>query len=56
MIASRWWIGAPPMPLALGPRSVARETEVDGVFHFEVAIALPFIGHVVGYRGWLRRP
>ena len=52
----RWWIGPLAMPLALGPRSVARETEVDGVFHFEVAVALPFIGHVVGYRGWLRRP
>lgn len=51
----RWWIGPLAMPLALAPRSVARESEVDSVFHFEVAIDLPLIGHIVGYRGWLQR-
>jgi hypothetical protein len=51
----RWWLGPAPLPLALGPRGVARETEIDGVFHFDVPIALPFVGPIVSYQGWLKR-
>lgn len=49
-----WRVGPLPLPLAWAPRSPAREWEEDGVFHFDVPIALPLIGPVVHYRGWLR--
>lgn len=51
----RWWFGPLPMPLALGPKGVARETERDGRFCFDVPLALPLVGPVVTYRGWLVR-
>lgn len=44
-----------PLPLALAPRSLAREWEEDGRFRFDVPIALPFVGLVVHYSGWLVR-
>ena len=53
MHISRWWLGPVPMPLALAPRSLAREWEEDGRFQFDVPIALPLIGQLVHYRGWL---
>ncbi len=43
-----------PLPLILAPRTLAREYEAAGRFHFDVPIALPLIGRVVHYRGWLR--
>jgi NAD(P)-dependent dehydrogenase (short-subunit alcohol dehydrogenase family) len=49
----RWWIGPVPMPRFLLPRDVAREYQVDGRFHFDVPIALPLIGPVIHYKGWL---
>lgn len=51
----RWWVGPIPMPLALGPRGLARETEFNGLFQFDVPIALPLLGPIVSYRGSLRR-
>lgn len=42
------------LPLALAPRSTAYEWAEDERFHFDVSIALPLIGLVVHYRGWLR--
>jgi hypothetical protein len=51
----RWWFGPIPMPLALGPKGLARETEQDGLFHFDVPIALPLLGSIVSYHGSLRR-
>ena len=53
MVMRRWWIGPVPLPLALAPRSTAREWEEDGLFHFDVPIALPLIGRLVRYRGSL---
>jgi hypothetical protein len=54
MAMRRWWLWTVPLPLALAPRSVAREWEEDARFHFDVPISLPGLGHVVHYRGWLR--
>jgi NAD(P)-dependent dehydrogenase (short-subunit alcohol dehydrogenase family) len=51
----RWWIGPIPLPLALAPRSVAHEWAEDGRFWFDVPIALPLIGRLVHYRGWLEQ-
>ncbi len=48
-----WSIFRVPLPLALAPRSHAREWEEDGRFYFDVPIALPLIGRIVHYRGWL---
>jgi hypothetical protein len=49
----RWWLGPIPLPLALAPRSAAREWEEEGRFHFDVAISMPLVGTIVHYRGWL---
>ena len=49
----RWWVGPLRMPLFLAPRGIATEREVDGRFHFDVPIALPLVGLLVHYRGWL---
>jgi NAD(P)-dependent dehydrogenase (short-subunit alcohol dehydrogenase family) len=46
------WLGL-PLPLALAPRSHAREWQEDGSFRFDVPIALPLVGLVVHYSGWL---
>ncbi|PNP96210.1 SDR family oxidoreductase [Sphingobium sp. SA916] len=53
MIMRRWWIGPLPLPTWLAPRSSAREWAEGGRFHFDVPIALPLIGRLVHYRGWL---
>ena len=53
MVMQRWWIGPMPLPEWLAPRSTAREWAEDGRFHFDVPIALPLIGRLVHYRGWL---
>lgn len=42
-----------PLPRRLLPRGQGMEEERDGRFRFEVEIALPLIGRVVRYRGWL---
>ena len=42
-----------PLPLALAPRGVAREWEEQGRFRFDVPIALPLVGRIVHYTGWL---
>ena len=48
-----WSCFGVPLPLALAPESVAREWEEGGRFHFDVPIALPLVGRIVHYRGWL---
>jgi len=45
-----WFV---PLPLFLAPKSLASEWDEDGRFHFDVPIALPIIGLMVHYRGWL---
>ncbi len=54
MVMRRWWLGPFRLPLALAPRSLAREWEENGRFHFDVPIALPILGQIVHYRGHLR--
>ena len=49
----RWSFFGLPLPLALAPRSPAREWEADGLFHFDVPIDVPLIGRVIHYHGWL---
>lgn len=56
MIIRRWWLGPLPLPLSLAPHTEAREWEEGGRFQFEVAIALPLLGPLVHYRGWLEPP
>ncbi|HEX8124135.1 MAG TPA: DUF4166 domain-containing protein [Allosphingosinicella sp.] len=53
MVLRRWWVGPLRLPLCLAPRSQAREWEEGGRFHFDVPIALPLLGPLVHYRGWL---
>ena len=48
-----WSAFGVPLPLAFAPTSRAREWEADGRFHFDVPTALPLIGRIVHYRGWL---
>ncbi|MNY78176.1 hypothetical protein D3C86_2183260 [compost metagenome] len=50
----RWSLLRVPLPLWLAPSSEAREWAEGEVFCFDVPIALPGIGEVVHYRGWLR--
>jgi hypothetical protein len=49
-----WRIGPVRLPASLAPATLARE-DVDGHgrFRFDVTIALPFVGRLVRYRGWL---
>lgn len=51
----QWSVFGVPLPLALAPRTCAREWEEDGRFRFDVPILLPLIGLVVRYTGWLQR-
>jgi hypothetical protein len=53
MHLAHWTFLGLPLPLFLAPRSVAREWEEAGRFHFDVPISLPLIGRVVHYKGWL---
>lgn len=48
-----WKLGPLPMPRRLGPRGTASERAIDGRFHFDVPIALPLVGLLIHYRGWL---
>jgi hypothetical protein len=43
-----------PLPLALAPQSRAREWQEGDRFRFDVPIALPLVGLVVHYSGWLK--
>lgn len=55
MVLRRWTAFGVPMPRRLGPRIEAREWQEAGRFRFEVGVAMPLIGAVVRYTGWLVR-
>ncbi|MEZ5955747.1 MAG: DUF4166 domain-containing protein [Hyphomonadaceae bacterium] len=49
-----WRMGPIPLPRWLAPRSVATESQdAQGRFRFDVPIALPLIGRLTHYSGWL---
>jgi hypothetical protein len=50
-----WSVLRIPLPRFLAPRILATEREREGRFHFDVSAALPLVGPVVHYRGWLER-
>jgi hypothetical protein len=54
-VVRRWSLFSVPLPLWLGPRSVALETADEQKFCFDVRIAHPLAGLIVRYRGWLVR-
>ena len=53
VIPRRWTLFGLPLPRALMPRGDSYEAEAMGKFRFHVEIALPVIGPVVTYDGWL---
>ncbi len=53
LVPRRWDMFGLPMPASLMPRIVASEHGREGRFNFDVMIALPFVGLVTHYRGWL---
>jgi len=56
MVMRGWSAFGIPLPLALAPRSEAREWAEGDRFHFDVPISLPLVGQLVHYRGWLQSP
>lgn len=50
-----WSVFGAPMPRFLGPQIAASERSEGERFCFDVAVALPLIGSIVAYRGWLER-
>ena len=49
-----WRLGPMPLPAFLAPRSTATESvNAQGRFCFDVPIALPLIGRLTHYSGWL---
>ncbi|MDF7774909.1 DUF4166 domain-containing protein [Sphingomonas sp. AOB5] len=48
-----WSLFGVPLPRFLGPRIAAREWQEDGRFRFEVDVAVPLVGRVIRYSGWL---
>lgn len=53
MVLRRWTFLGLPMPLFLAPRIAAREWEEAGRFRFDVRVAMPLVGEVIQYTGWL---
>lgn len=55
MPVQRWSIAFVRLPRYLAPKSQTREFQDDaGNFHFDVGIAMPLIGLITRYQGWLR--
>lgn len=55
MLLRKWSIFHIPLPLSIAPRSRAIEFVEDGKFSFDVAIAIPWFGALVHYKGHLTR-
>jgi hypothetical protein len=53
ILPRRWSFWGLPLPRGLMPQGEGWEEERDGRFRFHVEIALPLLGRVVRYRGWL---
>lgn len=53
LVSRRWSLLGVPLPKCLLPNGTTFETERDGQFVFDVEIAAPLIGLIVGYRGRL---
>lgn len=49
----RWTCLGLRLPLALAPRIAAREWAEGGRFRFDVRVAMPWLGPIVAYSGWL---
>jgi hypothetical protein len=55
MLIRGWRLGSLPLPARLAPTADARERlDAEGRFTFDVSIALPIVGPLVRYRGWLQ--
>ena len=52
-VPRRYWLLGLPWPAALAPRTTARESVENGLFTFDIAIALPLVGPLIRYRGSL---
>jgi hypothetical protein len=55
MVLQAWTFFRAPLPLFLAPRIEAAEWEEAGNFRFNVVVALPFVGPIIRYSGWLER-
>ena len=53
LIVRRWSVLGIPMPRWLAPGGHGIASEIDGRFNFDVEIAVPLLGPLVRYRGWL---
>lgn len=53
LVPRRWAILGVPLPGGLLPRGETWEAEEAGRFRFHVEIALPLLGPIVAYDGWL---
>jgi hypothetical protein len=56
LMVRRWSVVGIPMPRRLAPRVYSFESADGGRFRFHVEIALPVIGLIVAYRGFLAPP
>ncbi|MBO9452571.1 DUF4166 domain-containing protein [Tropicibacter sp. R16_0] len=48
-----WAFGRLPLPNALLPVGQSFETQIDDRFVFDVEIAMPWVGRIAAYQGWL---
>jgi hypothetical protein len=53
LVPRRWSLFGIPLPKSLGPRGDAYESAEDDRFNFHVEIALPLLGRLIRYSGWL---
>jgi hypothetical protein len=53
LILRRWSAFGIPLPMWAAPKAEALEHAAGGRFNFRVDIALPLIGRIVRYEGWL---
>jgi hypothetical protein len=54
-VVRRWSFLGAGLPRRLAPRGRSFEFEAEGCFRFHVEIAVPFVGLIVNYSGYLRQ-